>query len=603
LCGIIGYIGDRDVQKVVLAGLSLLEYRGYDSAGIAVQTAEGLKVHKKKGRLAVLADSLKAKPLVGHVGMGHTRWATHGVPSDRNSHPHTDCDGKIAVVHNGIIENYATLREELKAAGHVFRSETDTEVIAHLIEENYHGDLVEAVRKSTDRLLGAFAIVVLAEQEPDLVVAYRRSSPMVVGLGEGEYFVASDIPALLPYTRKTLIIDDGEEIVLTRSGVKVLRDGQEVSKKEFVVPWDASQAEKGDYPHFMLKEINEQPQALRATMAGRLNGSKVELPELKWGTEEWKKIEHVTIVACGTAYHAGLAGARMLEDVAGIRAEAYIASEFNGELHKFYPGTLLVVVSQSGETADTLAALRTSKARGIPVMAITNVIGSSAYREADLVLPTMAGPEIAVASTKAYTTQVLAFALLSIAMGSAHGTLKPEEAEKLAAAIREIPGKVEEVLKNRDYWKSVAERISTHRDAFFIGRGLDYPVAMEGALKLKEISYIHAEAYAAGELKHGTLALITDGVPVLALASQPELRHHMMSNVEEVRARGGDVLLLTNQPVKSEGVNLAVLPETNPLLAPILVTVPLQLMAYYAAVKLGRDVDKPRNLAKSVTVI
>ncbi|WP_025844842.1 glutamine--fructose-6-phosphate transaminase (isomerizing) [Paenibacillus ehimensis] len=608
MCGIVGYVGKRNSQDILIDGLKKLEYRGYDSAGVAVYTTDGLQVKKSKGRLAVLESKLGEKPLSGTIGIGHTRWATHGKPSDENSHPHTDNSFKFSVVHNGIIENYISLKEELIAQGHEFVSETDTEVISHLIASLYEGDIVKAVQKAVSRMKGAFALGVLTEHEPDKLVAVRLSSPLIIGVGEGENFIGSDIPAILEYTRNVYILNDGEMAVLTRDGVELMTlEGNFISRELFHVDWDIVTAEKAGFDHFMLKEIHEQPKAYRDTMGARLDesGKKVALSEVGMTPEQIRAIRQVHIVACGTAYHAGLVGKSVIEKLARIPVETDVASEYRYRAPIITPETLVIVVSQSGETADTLAALREAKRCGARVLAITNVVGSSVAREADDVIVTWAGPEIAVASTKAYTSQLIAFYLLGLYLAQTLGTVDEAYIAEVVAGLQELPEKVESILAQADTIKAIAEQVSTHDNLFFIGRGLDYAVALEGSLKLKEISYIHSEAYAAGELKHGTLALIEEGIPVIALATQDDLFEKTVSNIKEVKARGAHVF-----GIHAEGdAELAkvvdhtfAIPATLPLLTPALSVVPLQLLAYYASLARGNDVDKPRNLAKSVTV-
>ncbi|GLI04421.1 glutamine--fructose-6-phosphate aminotransferase [Paenibacillus tyrfis] len=608
MCGIVGYVGKRNSQDILIDGLKKLEYRGYDSAGVAVYTTDGLQVKKSKGRLAVLESKLGEKPLSGTIGIGHTRWATHGKPSDENSHPHTDNSFKFSVVHNGIIENYISLKEELIAQGHVFVSETDTEVISHLIASLYEGDIVKAVQKAVSRMKGAFALGVLTEYEPDKLVAVRLSSPLIIGVGEGENFIGSDIPAILEYTRNVYILNDGEMAALTRDGVELMTlEGNFISRELFHVDWDIVTAEKAGFDHFMLKEIHEQPKAYRDTMGARLDesGQKVVLNEVGMTPEQIRAIRQVHIVACGTAYHAGLVGKSVIEKLARIPVETDVASEYRYRAPIITPETLVIVVSQSGETADTLAALREAKRCGARVLAITNVVGSSVAREADDVIVTWAGPEIAVASTKAYTSQLIAFYLFGLYLAQTLGTVDEAYIAEVAAGLQELPEKVESILAQADTIKEIAEQVSTHDNLFFIGRGLDYAVALEGSLKLKEISYIHSEAYAAGELKHGTLALIEEGIPVIALATQDDLFEKTVSNIKEVKARGAHVF-----GIHAEGdAELAkvvdhtfAIPATLPLLTPALSVVPLQLLAYYASLARGNDVDKPRNLAKSVTV-
>ncbi|MFC5531003.1 glutamine--fructose-6-phosphate transaminase (isomerizing) [Cohnella yongneupensis] len=609
MCGIVGYIGFRESQPILLEGLSKLEYRGYDSAGIAVYTEQGLEVTKTVGRLANLENRLRGEPLRGTVGIGHTRWATHGKPSDVNSHPHTDNSLKFSVVHNGIIENYLDLKEELMMAGHRFLSETDTEVISHLIAVEYDGDIVKAVQRAVKKMRGAFALGVLTEHEPDRLVAVRYASPLIIGVGDGEKYIASDIPAILEHTRDIYILNDGEMAVLTRDGVELMTiEGNPVSKEVFHVDWDLMTAEKGGYDHFMLKEIHEQPRAYRDTMLGRISedGKSVVLPELKITPEKLRSINRVHIVACGTAMHAGLVGKNVIESLVRIPVETDVASEYRYRSPIITPDTLVIVVSQSGETADTLAALREAQRCGAPVLAITNVVGSSVAREADDVIITLAGPEIAVASTKAYTSQLIAFYLFGLYWAQTNGTQDEATIVNVLAAMQALPEQVEHVLAQAEVIKQVAESISNHSSLFFIGRGVDYAVAMEGSLKLKEISYIHSEAYAAGELKHGTLALIEEGTPVIALITQEALYEKTLSNIKEVKARGADVLGIVNEGYVHEVARsvdrIFAIPRTLPVLTPALSVVPLQLLSYYASLALGHDVDKPRNLAKSVTV-
>lgn len=609
MCGIVGYIGERDTQAVLIEGLKKLEYRGYDSAGIAVFTDAGLKISKSIGRLANLESKLEGAPLVGSAGIGHTRWATHGKPSDVNSHPHTDHSQKFSVVHNGIVENYLDLKEELISQGYEFVSETDTEVISHLVAREYQGDIVKAVQKAITYMRGAFALGVLTEYEPNKLVAVRQASPLIIGIGEGENFIGSDIPAILNYTRKVYILNDGEMAVLTKDSVELMTiEGNFISREMTNVEWDAVTAEKGGFDHFMLKEIYEQPKAYRDTMRGRIDesGSKVIFPELNLTEEKIRSINNIHIVACGTAYHAGLVGGTAIERLVRIPVAFDVASEYRYRSPLITPETLVIVVSQSGETADTLAALREAHANGAHVLAITNVVGSSIARDADDVIATLAGPEIAVASTKAYTSQLIAFYLFGLYLAEVRGTQTAEEISHIIAAMQSLPEQVEAMLENTDTIKAYAEHISNHNNLFFIGRGVDYAVALEGSLKLKEISYIHSEAYAAGELKHGTLALIEDGIPVIALATQEALLEKTVSNIKEVKARGAEVMALTHEEhvtglLKSVDQAFAI-PKTLPMLTPALSVVPLQLLAYYASLARGNDVDKPRNLAKSVTV-
>ncbi|AEG16388.1 Glucosamine--fructose-6-phosphate aminotransferase (isomerizing) [Desulfofundulus kuznetsovii DSM 6115] len=608
MCGIVGYTGPRRAVPILLGGLARLEYRGYDSAGIAVLEDGVIKVHKQAGKLVGLAEKLQGYNGQARTGIGHTRWATHGRPSDTNAHPHNDCSGRFAVVHNGIIENYLELREWLGSRGHQFTSETDTEVLPHLVEHFYQGNLVEAVRRVVEHIRGSYAMVVLSADEPDKLVAVRQDSPLVVGLGQGENFLASDIPALLAHTRRTYILDDGEMAVLTPEEVKIFnRCGEPVEKRVFEVKWEAAQAEKNGFAHFMLKEIHEQPRALRDTLKGRLAGddSAVVLKELEIDDGKLRSLRKIFITACGTAYHAGLVGKYVIEQLARVPVEVDIASEFRYRQPLIDEGTLVIVISQSGETADTLAALREARRLGAPVLAVTNVVDSSIAREADHVLYTWAGPEIAVASTKAYTTQLVAMYLIALHLAAVRGTMTVEERQAIIRELKQLDSRAELILGNGHVIKDLARIYGRAEDVFFIGRGLDHAVALEGSLKLKEISYIHAEAYAAGELKHGTLALIEKGVPVVALATQKNLFEKTLSNIKEVKAREATVIALAMEGQKElEKVadHVLYIPPTNPVLAPVLAVIPLQLLAYQMAVVRGCDVDQPRNLAKSVTV-
>lgn len=608
MCGIMGYIGERPAVPVLLDGLRRLEYRGYDSAGVAVMNGGHVEVRKAAGKLARLAEILERSPLHGALGIGHTRWATHGHPSDENAHPHADCRGRIVVIHNGIIENFLELKEELLARGHRFHSDTDTEVLAHLIEETYRGDLPSAVEQAVGRARGAYALVVLSADEPDKIVAVRRISPLIVGIGRGEMLLASDIPALLPYTRDVLVIEDGEMAVLTRAGVTLTRiGGGAITRAPMRVEWDAEAAEKGGYAHFMHKEIHEQPRALQETMMGRLPDDRaVALDGVALPPDAARALDKVWLVACGTAYHAGLVGRALLERLARIPAEADLGSEFRYRHPLVGSRALAVAISQSGETADTIAASREARAHGARTLAVANVIGSTLPRETDDVLYTRAGPEIAVCSTKAYLTQLAALTMFSVHLGHARGTLDPARGTALIRGLRALPSLAQAVLRREPEITALAERLYTTEDVFFIGRGLDYYVAMEGSLKFKEISYIHSEALAGGELKHGTLALVTPGVVVVALATQPELLDKTVSNIQQVRARGADVIGVatadTADALRPHVNTLLDVPATDPLLAPVLSVIPLQLFAYHVARLRGNDVDQPRNLAKSVTV-
>jgi glucosamine--fructose-6-phosphate aminotransferase (isomerizing) len=608
MCGIVGYIGNRNSQEILIEGLKKLEYRGYDSAGVAVYTEEGLQIKKSQGRLAVLESKLVDAPLSGTAGIGHTRWATHGKPSDVNSHPHTDNSMKFSVVHNGIIENYMALKEELIGKGHHFVSETDTEVISHLIAELYDGDIVKAVQKAVSRMTGAFALGVLTEYEPNKLVAVRLASPLIIGVGEGENFIGSDIPAILEHTRNVFILNDGEMAVLTRDAVELMTlEGNFIAREMFHVDWDIITAEKAGFDHFMLKEIYDQPKAYRDTMSSRISaeGDRVTLTELTMTAADIQAINRIHIVACGTAYHAGLVGKSLIEKLARIPVETDVASEYRYRDPIITKDTLVIVVSQSGETADTLAALREAKRCGARVLAITNVVGSSVSREADDVITTWAGPEIAVASTKAYSSQLIAFNLFALHLAQTLGTQTPEYIKDVITALKELPSQVELILEQSEEIKAFAEDISTHDDLFFIGRGVDYAIALEGSLKLKEISYIHSEAYASGELKHGTLALIEEGVPVIAIVTQRELLEKTVSNIKEVKARGAKVMgigVKGEEELKKSVDSIFQIPKTLDVLSPALSVIPLQLLSYYASLARGNDVDKPRNLAKSVTV-
>ena len=609
MCGIVGYIGFNQASDFLLDGMAKLEYRGYDSAGIAVIGPENvIKIQKKVGRLANLEAIVKADPNEGTVGIGHTRWATHGRPSDMNAHPHSSEDSKFAVVHNGIIENYMPLKEELIEKGYHFKSETDTEVVAHLLEDMYDGDFVSTVRRMLDRVDGAYALEIICADEPDKIICTKKENPLVIGLGKGENFVASDIPAIINYTRDTYILNDGELAIVTRDNVSVFdRKGNAIDKEVFHVSWNAEAAEKGGYEHFMLKEIHDQPKAVRDTFGTHISedGKTVHFEELNWTADDVAAFNKILIVACGTAYHAGLVTKQYIENLARIPVNVEIASEYRYSNPLTDDKTLCIVISQSGETSDTLAALKEAKRHGAKSLAITNVVGSSISREADNTVYTWAGPEISVASTKAYTTQLVAGLLFAVYLGQLNGKMDPALGGEILCGVKSLPTLIHEIFEVDEDMKAFAKHYGFKSDAFFLGRAIDYAVAMEGALKLKEISYIHAEAYAGGELKHGTLALIEEGVPVIALATQEDVYDKMISNIREVKAREAVVIgigMKGDEELSKHVDHTIYVPRANKFIAPILAVVPLQLLAYYAAITRGADVDKPRNLAKSVTV-
>lgn len=611
MCGIVGYSGPKDATAVIIDGLQKLEYRGYDSAGIALQLEGKLVTSKTAGSVAELAETLGDKHSAAKTGIGHTRWATHGRPTDQNAHPHCSCDGNIALVHNGIIENYRSLRQWLvEQGGHNFSSETDTEILVHLIEEYYSGDLMAALRLAVERVEGSYALVAISAAEPGRLICARKDSPLIIGLGEGENLIASDLPALIAHTRNTLVLEDGEFASLTADKVQIFDgEGRPVEREIFKVTWDVEAAEKEGFDHFMLKEIMEQPKAIRETLRRRINheAGRVDLSELSFSREELAGFRKINLVACGTAYHAGLLGKAVIEQLAGVPVEVDVASEFRYREPLLEKEQLLVVISQSGETADTLAALRLARRKGVKVLAITNVVGSSVSREADEVLYTWAGPEIAVASTKAYMTQLIALYLLALYLGEVRGSITAELSSEIVSGLVLLPDQLKEVLSEKNLLKmqDYCKHLAGWESAFFVGRNLDCPVAMEGALKLKEISYIHAEAYAAGELKHGPLALIVEGIPVIALATQKAVLDKTLSNIQEVKARGGAVFAITQEgftDVARQVEAVFELPAVKDILAPVLSAVPTQLIAYYAAIARGSSVDKPRNLAKSVTV-
>ena len=605
MCGIVGYVGKRSAQDVLLDGLEKLEYRGYDSAGVALALDGGIRVVKSKGRLTQLRQKLAAQALAqSFCGIGHTRWATHGEPSDVNSHPHST--PRVSIVHNGIIENYGILKERLIAKGDTFESETDTEVLVKLIDSCYTGDPLRALQEALAKVRGSYALAVLFRDRPDTIFAVKRESPLIVGWGEGENFVASDIPALLKYTRRYSVLEEGDMAVCTAEGIRFYNEFAEpVQRPVLTADWDMEAAEKGGYPHFMLKEINEQPTAITATVSPRVEEGMPDLRIPQLTDEVLRSIGTVHLVGCGTAMHAGMVGKATIETLARVPAEVDIASEFRYRDPILNPNDLVIIISQSGETSDTLAALKLAKSRGVPVLAIVNVVGSSIARAADYVLYTYAGPEIAVASTKAYMVQLCVLYLFALRLAYARGRLSEAETRRYTAQLLRAPEIIKARLADCEQIKYLASRYMNTQSCFFIGRGFDYSLSLEGSLKLKEISYVHSDAYAAGELKHGTISLITDGVPVIALATQKQVYEKTISNAKETRSRGARVLLFTTKDaVVPEGVADAVirLDEYEDLLMPLQLIVPLQLFAYYMAVLRGCDVDKPRNLAKSVTV-
>ena len=605
MCGIVGYVGKRNAQNVLLDGLEKLEYRGYDSAGVALALDGGIRVVKSKGRLAELRKKLELQALAeSGCGIGHTRWATHGEPSDVNSHPHST--PRVSIVHNGIIENYGILKERLIAKGYTFESETDTEVLVKLIDSCYEGEPLQAIHEALSMVRGSYALAVLFRDFPDTVFAVKRESPLIVGWGEGENFVASDIPALLKYTRRYSVLEEGDLAVVTRECIRFYNEFAEpVEREVLTADWDMEAAEKGGYPHFMLKEINEQPAAITATVSPRVENGLPDLRIPELSDEKLRGIGTIHLVACGTAMHAGMVGKAAIETLARVPAEVDIASEFRYRDPILNKNDLVIIISQSGETSDTLAALKLAKSRGVPVLAIVNVVGSSIARAADYVLYTYAGPEIAVASTKAYMVQMCVLYLFALRLAYARGAQTEAETRRLTAELLRASEVIKPRLADCEQIKYLASRFVNTQSCFFIGRGFDYSLSLEGSLKLKEISYVHSDAYAAGELKHGTISLITDGVPVIALATQKKVYEKTISNVKETKSRGAKVLLFTTKDaVVPDGVADYVvrLDDYDDLLMPLQLIVPLQLFAYYMAVLRGCDVDKPRNLAKSVTV-
>jgi glucosamine--fructose-6-phosphate aminotransferase (isomerizing) len=612
MCGIIGYIGSKPVVPVLLDGLRHMEYRGYDSAGVAVVSPEGIALRRSAGKLSNLENTIREQPVEGLYGLGHTRWATHGRPTEENAHPHRDCTGRIVVVHNGIIENYLELKEELKAQGHEFKTETDTEIVAHLVEREMRTDGLEnAVRRALKFMRGMFAIVLVSVEDPEKIVAARNGPPIVVGLGKDEFFVASDIPAILSHTRDVVFLGDGEMAIITRSGVEFTDyDGRAVSKTTQRVLWDPIAAEKGGYKHFMLKEIYEQPSAARDTILGRvsLDRGRIFLEDLNIPEETFRTLDKVTIIACGTSWHAGLVGKYLIEALAQVPVEVDYGSEYRYRNPIVAGKELAIVITQSGETADTLAALREAKRKGAHSIAICNVVGSMATREADGTVYTHAGPEIGVASTKAFTSQLVALQLLALYLAQVRGTLAEADIRRHIGELLQMPQILEQALKASAAVDKIAERFYNRTDFLFLGRGINYPIALEGALKLKEISYIHAEGYPAGEMKHGPIALIDERMPVVAIAPNDHVFEKMTGNVQEAKARGGSVIAITTAGdprmagvLDTNDVTLP-MPATTELLTPIVMTIPLQLLAYHIAVRRGCDVDQPRNLAKSVTV-
>jgi glucosamine--fructose-6-phosphate aminotransferase (isomerizing) len=616
MCGIVGYVGPRPVLPILIEGLRKLEYRGYDSAGVALISNGDLDLRRSAGKLSKLEDIIRVKPFpadVAHYGVGHTRWATHGRPTEENAHPHRDCKGRIVVVHNGIIENYLELKRELAAEGHTFVTETDTEVVAHLIERESRGDgLVAATRRALARLRGLFALVLLSADDPDTIVAVRNGPPVVAGIGDGEYFVASDIPAILAHTRNVVFLDDQEMAIVTRDGVRFEGfDGTPRSREPQRITWDPVMAEKAGYKHFMLKEIYEQPWAVRETVLGRASAEtgRVYLAEMALDDAALRGIERVIILACGTSWHSALVGKFLIEELARVPVEVDYGSEYRYRDPIVDAKTLAIVITQSGETADTLAALREAKSKGARSIAICNVVGSMATREADGTVYTHAGPEIGVASTKAFTTQLVALHLLAVHMAQARGTIEAARAGALLRGLDQLPVVIEQALKTDGQIQEIARRYYQCSDFLYLGRGVNYPIALEGALKLKEISYIHAEGYPAGEMKHGPIALIDERVPVVAIAPHDAVFEKMIGNIQEAKARGGALIVVTTgqgaealKDVLAATDDVIVVPDTDPLLTPAVMVVPLQLLSYHIAVRRGCDVDQPRNLAKSVTV-
>ena len=607
MCGIVGYIGNKEATPLLYNGMKRLEYRGYDSAGIAVNNGNKINIIKESGNLSKLKKLIDNKPPLGNIGIGHTRWATHGKPTDINAHPHQDCNGDFVIVHNGIIENFTILKEELIKTGHEFVSETDTEVIVHLIEEQYNGNLLETANHVSKRLKGSYALLIMSRKEPDKIIVVRKDSPLVLGIGENENFIASDIPAFLEFTDQFYLLKDNELASVGRDKIKIFDNNLNLIKRDiFKVDWNTEMSEKNGYEHFMLKEINEQPDALRRVLNKRVSASGINLDELELTIDEINKYDKINIVACGTAYHAGLIAKYLIEELARLAVEVDVASEFRYRKPILDKNSLVIVVSQSGETADTLAALRLAQEKGATVLALTNVMGSSISREADKILYLKAGPEIAVASTKAYIVMLAAFYMLAIYIAKLKDEITAEREGYLIENVLKLPELAARTIKiNEDKIKKLAKNYKDKKNIFFIGRNTDYTLAMEGALKLKEISYIHAEAYPAGELKHGTLALIEDGIPVFAIATRKEIFEKTMSNIKEVDARGGEVTAVVYEDMADKfGIakNYFAIPKLDELFSGVLSIIPLQQMAYYIAVERDCEIDQPRNLAKSVTV-
>ena len=607
MCGIVGYIGNMQAAPILLDGLAKLEYRGYDSAGISVFNGENIDTVKTKGKIKDLRELTDdGKNIHGTVGIGHTRWATHGEPSDVNSHPHVNASETIAVVHNGIIENYLELKNRLIFRGYVFQSETDTEVVTLLMDYYFDGDLLKTLAKVMTRIEGSYALGIINKDNPDEIIAVKKDSPLIVGLSEEGNYIASDIPAVLKHTRKIYILEDGEIVKLTRDGVTVYNEDLDVIEKEVTeIQWDVSAAEKGGYEHFMMKEIHEQPKAVRDTVFPRLRDDEVFIHELRMTDEQIRDLRKIFIIACGSAYHAGVTGKYVIEELSRIPVEVDLASEFRYRNPILEDNTLAIIISQSGETADTLAAMREAKRHGVRTLAVVNVVGSSIAREADDVLYTWAGPEIAVATTKGYTSQLSALYLLALHFAKIREKVSDTEYHEMIQELKTLPEKIESMLENKERIQYLANKYIGLKDVFFLGRGIDYASALEASLKLKEISYVHSEAYAAGELKHGTISLIEKGTLVVALVTQEQLYGKIVSNIVEVRTRGAFVLAVTNEDNKDIEKNadyVFYIPKTNRMFTGLMTTIPLQLFAYYVAVAKGCDVDQPRNLAKSVTV-